>query len=79
MDRAVTKVLARTHRDTIGVVEQTADLIITWKNRRRVAKRRTAGPAAGLRGYVAYSLGLNVPSIVLRMVDFELRAVVVTG
>jgi hypothetical protein len=63
----------------MGVVEQTADLIITWKNRRRVAKRRTAGPAAGLRGYVAYSLGLNVPGIVLRMVDFGLRAVVVTG
>jgi hypothetical protein len=79
LDRAVTKVLPRTHRDTVGVVEQTADLIITWKNRRWVAKRRTAGPAAGLRGYVAYSLGLNVPGIVLRMVDFGLRAVVVTG
>jgi hypothetical protein len=77
--RVVTKVLPRTHRNTVGVVEQTAVLIITWTIGRRVAIRRKAGPAAGLGGYVAYRLGLNVPGIVLRMVDFELRAVVVTG
>jgi hypothetical protein len=79
LDRAVTNVLARTLRDAAGVVERTADLIITWKNRRRVAIRRKAGPTAGLAGFVAYRLGLNVPGIVLRMVDFGLRAVVVTG
>ena len=79
MGRAVTKVLPRTYRITEGIVERTAVLIITWENGRRVAERCLAGPAAGLGGYVAYSLGLNVPGIVFRMVDFELRAVVVTG
>jgi hypothetical protein len=77
LGRAVTNVLPRTHLDTGRVVEQTADLIITWKNRRRVAERRHAGTVAGSGGYVAYRLGLNVP-IVLRMVDFGLRAVVVS-
>jgi hypothetical protein len=75
--RAVTKVLPRTHRDTVGVVEQTDVLIITRTIGRRVAVRRKAGPTAGLGGYVAYRLGLNVPGIAGRMVVLELQAVVV--
>ena len=67
------------HWDTVGVVEQAAVLIITWTIGRRAAIRRKAGPTAGLGGYVAYSLGLNVPGIAGQMVlvDLELQAVVV--
>ncbi len=73
------KVLPRTHRDTVGVVEQADVLIITRTIGRRVAVRRKAGPTASLGGHVAYRLGLNVPGIVGRMVVLELQAVVVFG
>jgi hypothetical protein len=77
--RAVTKVLPRTHRDTVGIVEQTDVLIITRTIGRRVAVRRKAGPTAGLGGYVAYRLGLNIPGIAGRMVVLKFQAVVVFG